>query len=125
VDEAQQQLLLSRKHLAKVQRAVATEPVDWADLYIFGLYAVEMAAKAAGTRAGISEAETHAGQVNLANRLHEEHGLPDVEDMLRHLQRNRLHEAYGKLVPSGEFDAREVAAAVEGYVDAVGRIVDG
>lgn len=125
MDDAREKLRLAKDHLEKVHQAVGGEPVDLALLYIFGQYAMEVAASAAGAHVGISEAETHPGQVRLAQRLHDEHGLPDIQEMLRDLQRNRLHEAYGKLEPSGKFDPQDIAVAVEEYVDAVTRFIDG
>lgn len=125
MDEAREQLQLSRKHLAKVQRAVAADPVDWADLTIFGLYAVETAVVAAGAHVGISDEETHPGHVRLARKLHHGYDLPNIEEMLKDLQRNRLYEAYGKIQPSGRFDAEDIATAVEAYVDAVGALING
>lgn len=125
MDEAQEKLRLARDHLAKVRQAVKARPPDLALLYVFGQFAVEVAATAAGAHVDLSEAETHPGKLRLAGRLRDEHGLPDVEEVLRDLQRNRIHEAYGNFEPSGRFSPDEIAVTVEAYVEAVARFVDG
>jgi hypothetical protein len=118
MDAAAAKIEVSRKHLTKVQ-AAWEEPTDWADLCIYGLYALETAVQAAGLHVGLTAQPTHPAQVRLAKTLHEDHGLPDIEELLVDLQRSRLHEAYGEIKPSGKFDAESIASFVEEYVVAV------
>ena len=115
--EAAKKLGLAKKHLRKVQRA--WDPVDWSDLTIYGVYALETAIQGAAEEKSIAWDKTHPSMVRTAAELHRLHGLPNIVPLLKDLQRSRLYTAYGDIRPSGQYDPEDIATEVEQYVDAV------
>jgi len=113
---AEKQLELAKKHLLRVQEA--WDPPAWDDLSLYGFYCLENAVTAAATHANITFKKTHAAKVDAARRLTAQHGLPNVEDLLKDLNEARKSEAYGDIA-SPELDAEDVASEIERYVEAV------
>ena len=118
---ADDKLTLARRHLERVQVAWY-DPTDWADLFIYGFYALEAAVDAACMHAGIDTARHHAARANAAAALASSHGLPDVSELLRDLNEGRKHQSYGDVDPP-ELSAGETAAAIETYVESVAALV--
>jgi len=113
---AEKQLELAKKHLLKVQEA--WDPPAWDDLSLYGFYCLENAVTAAATHAKIIFKKTHTAKVDAALRLTAQHGLPNVEDLLKDLNEARKSEAYGDIA-APELDAEDVASEIERYVEAV------
>src|SRR5262245_57016956 len=97
------QLQLARKHLQRVQ-AAWDEPTDWDDLALYGFYCLEAAVEAATLHYGGSSSRNHSDKVQMAARLSEKHGLPNVGDLLIDLNSARKAAAYGD-VEAPELDA--------------------
>ena len=114
-------LTLAMRHLERVQVAWH-DPTDWADLSIYGFYALEAAVDAACLHVGIDTAKHHAARADLATALASNHGLPDVSELLRDLNSMRKHQSYGD-VDAPELGAEETAAALEAYVESVGALL--
>lgn len=118
---AEHYLGVAKKHLVKVQDAW-DEPTDWADLTMYGLYCIESCVIAASQHAGLDlkHRTKHWGKSKLAKKLHEDHGLPDVEDLMEDLNDGRKAEAYGdEDFEEDDFNAEDVASDIERYVSAV------
>jgi hypothetical protein len=113
---ARDDLELAKKHLARV--LAAWDPPDWADLSLYGFYCLENAVSAAATHAKIAFARSHPGKAEAARKLASQHGLSEVEGLLRDLNDARKATAYGD-VPAPKLDAENVAGELERYVDAV------
>ena len=109
-------LELAKEQLERVQASL--DPPDWSDLAMYGFYCLENAVTAAARRVGITIGRDHRSRVDAANRLAEEHGLPDVGSLLRDLNDARKAAAYGDVI-SPDLDPEAVASAVEEYVAAV------
>lgn len=101
-------LELARKHLAKVQ-AAWDEPTDWPDLTIYGLYAIEAGVLAAAMHTRQAVKKTHWDKRDLALRLHESHGIPDMSELMDDLNEARKASAYGDVEFPGGLDAENVA----------------
>lgn len=99
------------------------EPTDWSDLAMYAFYALENAVVAAAEHVGIPWEPVHWKKAQLAAELHRDHGLPDVSNLLREPDELRKSEAYGDAVPAASFDAEEIAAEVERYIDAVAELL--
>ena len=119
---ADEKLALARRHLKRVQDAWP-EPTDWADLSIYGFYALEAAVDAAGLSVGRGTARRHPARASAAALLASSHALPDVSDLLRDLNEVRKHQSYGD-VDAPALTAEETAVAIEAYVDAVARMIE-
>jgi hypothetical protein len=117
-----QQLKLAREQLDRVQVA-AFDPIDWSDVAMYGFYALENAVVVAADHSGIVWKRTHPSKVDVANKLHAKHHLPDVADLLVELNSLRKSEAYGEAPPSRRWSAEDVAVEVEGYIEAVADLV--
>ena len=117
---ADEKLELAQRHLQRVQ--AAWDPPDWADLSLYGFYALEAAVEAASTHLGLSVQKAHWARVGAAETLHRDHGLPDVAELLRDLNETRKSEAYGD-VAAPQLDAADVASAIDLYVDAVANLL--
>ncbi|HXM05328.1 MAG TPA: HEPN domain-containing protein [Chthoniobacterales bacterium] len=113
---AEKQLEIAKKHLLRVQEA--WDSPAWDDLSLYGFYCLENAVTAAATHANIPFKKTHPAKVDAARRLAAQHGLPNVEDLLKDLNEARKSEAYGDIA-SPELDAEDVASEIERYVEAV------
>lgn len=116
-----EKLALAEKHLARVLEA--WEEPDWADLSLYGFYALEAAVDAAALEHGIEVRKRHWARVETARELYEGFGLPDVSMLLRDLNEVRKSEAYGE-VAAPELDPEKTAMEIESYVEAVAAIVD-
>ena len=114
-----QGLDLAREQLARVQVA-SFEPIDWSDLAMYAMYALENAVIAAADHLGIPWRRTHVSKVETAQALHRDHGLSDVSSLLQDLNELRKSEAYGEIHPPISLDAEDVATEVELFVEAVG-----
>lgn len=118
---AKDKLTLAQRHLERVQIAWY-DPTDWADLSIYGFFALEAAVDAACLHFGLTMARHHPARADAAAALASSHGLPDVSGLLRDLNELRKHESYGDIDPP-ELSAEEIAAALETYVDSVAELV--
>ena len=102
---------------------MAWDPVDWADLSHYGFHALENAIDAACAHFGLESAgNSHWKRVERALELHRDHGLDDVSDLLRDLNETRKSESYGD-VTAPPLDAEDTAVSIEGYVEAVGKLL--
>jgi hypothetical protein len=113
----QDKLKLAQKHLERVLAAWDT-PTDWEDLSLYGFYCLEAAVEAAARHLGIGVSKKHWEKVDIANELHNKHGLPDVGNLLRDLNDARKAAAYGD-IKTPDLEAEEVASEIENYVNAV------
>ena len=113
---------LARKHLERVQ-AAWDEPTDWVDLTLYGFYCLENAIVAAAEALGLPIKHTHPAKADAARRLHVEHGLPDVSELLAKLNEAWKAVAYGD-VDRPDLSAEDVAVALEHYVDCVAGLVE-
>jgi hypothetical protein len=93
-------------------------------LSLYGFYCLEAAVEAAAVHVGITTSRKHWEKADIADELHEKHGLPDVGQLLRDLNDARKAAAYGD-VPAPNLDAEDVASEIEIYVDAVRRLLGG
>lgn len=116
-----EKLELARRHLDKVL-AAWDAPTDWDDLSLYGFYCLENAVEAAAKHLGIPIPRNHWVKADIAGDLHEQHGLPDVEPLLRDLNEARKAAAYGD-VDAPDLDAEEIASEIEHYVDAVASLL--
>jgi hypothetical protein len=118
---AQDKLELARRHLQRVQ--AAWDPPDWADLSLYGFYALEAAVEAASLHYGMDVQKAHWARVEAAKTLHDQHRLPDVSVLLRDLNETRKSEAYGD-VQAPELDAEDVASEIKLFIESVGQILE-
>jgi hypothetical protein len=118
---ASDKLELARRHLDRVL-AAWDEPTDWDDLSLYGFYCLQAAVEAAARCVGLETSKKHRGKVDTALALHERYGLPDVTGLLRDLNVARKAVAYGD-VRAPDFEAEDLATAIEEYVDAVAAIL--
>lgn len=115
-----EQLEMARKHLARVQRAWA--PPDWSNLAMWGFYCLEALVLVAAEVKGISVARTHPMKVEAAKKLHKDHGLPKIDDLLVELNSARKSVAYGD-IDMPRLDAEQVAIDIEDYFNQVEKLV--
>ena len=116
-------LEVARRHLLKVE-AAWQDPVDWADLTLYGFYCLEACVVAMALQLGQPRPKrTHPAKVALAKDFAVSHGLPDIEQMLIALNDRRKFEAYGDVEPDDDLDAEDLAAAIRGYLGAVELVV--
>ena len=120
--EAAKSLSYARQHLARVLDAW-DDPVDWADLTIYGFYCLEAAIVAAALHAGLRFKRSHSGKAGAARKLSQSHDLQDVSDFLWDLNAARKASAYGD-VDSPDLDPEDVARELEEYVDAVSALLE-
>lgn len=120
---AEEQLELAKSHLDRVFVA-AWDPVDWADIGNYGLYALEAAVMAGAKAVEIEIKPAHWAKSDAAVQLAEDHGLPDVSELMGELNDTRKAANYGD-VARPDLDAEDVAAEIEAYVLAVEAIVTG
>ena len=71
----------------------------------------------------LKTSKKHWVKADVAGTLRDQHGLPDVEKLLRDLNEARKAAAYGD-VPVPDLDAEGVASQIESYVDAVAAVVE-
>ncbi|MXW35705.1 MAG: hypothetical protein F4X26_05690 [Chloroflexi bacterium] len=119
---AEESLQLASSHLQRVWSSW-DEPTDWADLSTYGFYCLEARIVAASLHLGWRRPGSHWAKEEAAQRLHEEHGLPDIADLLVALNQTRKHEAYGDIDRPDDLNPEEIAAAIEAYVGHVGELL--
>ena len=88
---AAEKLELANSHLERIQGA--WDPPDWADLSLYGFYALEAAVEAACLHLGIPTRKAHWARVEAAELLHRDYDLANVSDLLRDLNETRKSEA--------------------------------
>ena len=115
---AEDSLRLARAHLERVQKA-AWDPPDWADLSSYGLYCLEACIVAAALHLGEPRPGSHFAKAEAAESLSQEHGLPDIVDVLIDLNTMRKHQAYGDTPAPVGMDPEDTASMIETYVDLV------
>ncbi len=120
-DDARDLISRAESHLERALTA-AWGPVDWADLSVYGFYALETAVMAAGAKLGWSVQHTHTAKLRAAQRLHVEVGLPDIAELLVDLNTARKSVAYGD-VDIPDLDAEDLAIRLEEYVEAARMLV--
>lgn len=118
---AEASLSIAKLHLERVL-AAWHDPVDWADLTIYGFYCLEAAIVAAALHVGLSFRRSHAEKAELAKKLSQAQGLPDVYDFLWKLNTARKAAAYGD-VEHPDLVAEDVARELDKYVEAVSALV--
>ncbi len=113
---------IARKHLGKVQDA--WEEPDWDDLTSYGLYCLEECIRAAVLKNGDTPVRTHYGKVDQSIRLANDHGFPDIKDLLTELNDGRKANAYGDdEFDEDEYDAEDIVSRIEAYFDATEKFV--
>ncbi len=122
--EPRERLDLAREQLSRV-RVAAFEPEDWAELSIWAFYALENAVIAAADHLHLPWERSHPSKVKVSRALHGDHGLPDVSSLLVELNELRKSEAYGEVQPSRSMTTEDIVIAVEGFIEAVGQLVEG
>ena len=123
VPQGETKLKLARRHLDRVLSAW-DHPTDWDDLSLYGFYCLEAAVEAAASHVGVGTSKKHWEKADVAGELHQKHGLPDIEQLLRDLNDARKAAAYGD-VPAPDLNAEAVASQIEEYVESVALIVEG
>ncbi len=123
MNDATSKIELAQKHLEKVQIAW-DDPTDWADLSLYGFYALEAAVDAARIHYGMEASKSHVSRAESAERLSSEHGLEDVSNLLRDLNDARKSEAYGDITTPPELDPEDVAVQIEEYIDSVAALIE-
>lgn len=116
-------LQLAQRHLDRVLTAW-DEPTDWDDLSLYGFYCLEAAVEAAALHFGISTSKKHWEKVDIALKLHQRKGLPDITDLLRNLNDARKATAYGD-VERPDLNAEDIASQIEQYVETVKALLSG
>ena len=91
---------------------------------LYGFYCLEAAVEAAALHLGFRTSRKHWQKLETAVVLHKDHGLPDVDQLLRDLNDARKAVAYGD-VAAPELDAEQVAAAIELYINEVAELMGG
>jgi hypothetical protein len=119
---ARDYLDVARSHLERVQ-LTRSEPTDWTALCLYGFFALEAAVMAASTGLAWEIRRDHAAKAAAAGRLHAEHALPDVSELLVTLNTARKAVAYGD-TSMPELDAYDVSVEVEHFVTEVGHLLD-
>lgn len=113
---------LAQSHLERAQVA-AFDPIDWADLTIYGFYCLEVGVKAAAEHVGARITNSHAQKADLARQLSVEHNLPDVSALLADLNQARKATSYGD-VALPQIDSDDLVAELEEFLAAVGELLD-
>ena len=120
---ATDKLKLAKRHLERVQAACWEDPVDWADLSIYGFYALEAAVDAACLHYGTIIEKRHPARAAAAEKLAAERRLEDVADLLLDLNELRKSVSYGD-VEGPELAAEETAGRIESYINAVAKLIE-
>jgi hypothetical protein len=119
---SREKLALARHHLKRVLSAW-DDPPDWDDLSLYG-YCLEAAVEAAAAHVGAKASRKHWEKADIAGQLNKNHGLTDIEQLLRDLNEARKSAAYGDL-PAPNLNPEDVASQIEDYVDAVADLIEG
>jgi hypothetical protein len=118
----QKHLELARAHLDRVQVA-AIDPVDWADIGNYGLYALEAAVMAAAKVLKIETKPSHWSKSDTAAALAGQHGLPDVSRLMAELNDARKASNYGDVALPENLDPEDVATEIGDFVSAVEDVI--
>ena len=121
VKDKQAKLELARRHLDRVHSAW-DNPTDWDDLSLYGFYCLEAAVEAAALHVKIRPTYVHAEKAEIAQSLHEQHGLPDVSELLLDLNSARKAVAYGDVEPP-ELNPEDVANDIKQFVERVAELL--
>ena len=121
---ATDKLKLAKRHLKRVQAACWEDPIDWADLSIYGFYALEAAVDAASLHYGIPIKRSHPARAAAAEKLAAERRLEDVSDLLADLNELRKSIGYGD-AGGPELEAVEAAHRIQPYINRVARLIEG
>jgi hypothetical protein len=121
MSDAREFLTRAESHLRRA-RAAVPHPTDWYDLTIYGFYCIEAAVMAASTQVGIRVPRTHPGKAAAAERLAQDHGLPNVSVLLPMLNAARKAAAYGD-TPLPALDPVRLVRELERYVAAVAKMI--
>ena len=121
MSKGEDKLNLARRHLERVLGAWDA-PTDWDDLSLYGFYCLEAAVEAGALHVGLKTSKKHWEKTEVAADLHQQHGLPNVEQLLRDLNDARKSAAYGD-IPAPDLNAEDIASEIERYVDAVATFV--
>ncbi|HYO58243.1 HEPN domain-containing protein [Archangium sp.] len=114
---------IARRHLKRVQES--WEEPDWSDLAMYGLYCLEAAILAAATHLSWTIKKTHWEKESLAERLHNDHELEDVSDLLPMLNAARKAHAYGDIdFDESDWDAEDVATRIENFIDEIEALIE-
>ena len=120
--DAAKSLSVAKQHLVRVL-AAWDDPLDWADLTIYGFYCLEAAIVAAALHAGLNFRRSHSEKAEVSKELFLSHDLPDVSAFLWKLNAARKAAAYGD-VEFPDLDAEDVARKIEDYVDSVSAFLE-
>ena len=121
---ATDKLKLAKRHLERVQAACREDPIDLADLSIYGFYALEAAVDAASLHYGAAIEKRHPARAAAAKELAVAHRLENVSDLLVDLNELRKSTSYGD-VEGPELEAEETAGRIESYINAVANLIEG
>ena len=95
-ERSREKLALVRHPLKRVQNAWC-DPTDWDDLSLCGFYGLGAAVEAAAAHLRAKTSKKHWEKADPAGQLHRDHGLPDVERLLRDLNDARKPAACGDI----------------------------
>lgn len=118
----EEKLEIARKHLLRVQAAWIA-PTAWDDLSIYGFYCLENAVDAAALHLGFDVIPHHHRRLEAAQRMAQEHRLPDVTELLKDLNDARKYTAYGD-TGHPSLNAEVLATLIEEYVDKVQELIE-
>ena len=121
---ATDKLKLAKRHLERVQAACLEDAIDWADLSIYGFYALEAAVDAASLHYGTTIEKSHPARAAAAEELADAHQLEDVSGLLVDLNELRKSISYGD-VEGPELEAEETTGRIESYINAVANLIEG
>jgi hypothetical protein len=120
-DGTPDKLDLAREELERAQVA-SFDPVDWPELCVWSFYALENAVVAAAEVAGLEWQRSHPSKVEVARRLHGQHGLADVSGLLIELNELNESRAYGETTRSPSMSAEDFVSKIETFIDSVERL---
>jgi hypothetical protein len=89
----------------------------------YSFYTLENAVVAAADHFGVPWKPNHPSKIEAARFLANQHGLPEIADLLIELNTLRKSEAYGEISPSRTRSAEDIAIEVEQYVEAVAALL--
>ncbi len=101
-----------------------SDPTDWMILASSGFYCLEACVVAAALHLGWDRPGQHRRKAEAAERLTQDHGLPDIGDLLIILNDMRKHEAYGDVDRPEDVDPEDIALMIDEYVNAVGKLME-
>lgn len=120
---AEDSLEVALRHYRRVD-AAWSDPTDWMTLAFSGFYCLEACVVAAALHLGWDRPGQHWKKERAAERLTQDHGLPDIGDLLIVLNTMRKHEAYGDIDRPQDLDPEDVATMIDEYVNAVQQLME-